>query len=113
MANLTGLGEHGRFAAFIGHDASGANLVARRHAGHRRYGSRPVGREDGDVTDLLARPLLRRDEPAWGSRVPWLAGVLAAAWALVAGVPPAVVARMLGGGGEGVEAPSGRTVPVC
>src|ERR687897_3336632 len=107
MANLTGLGEHGRFAAFIGHDASGANLVARRHAGHRRYGSRPVGREDGDVTDLLARPLLRRDEPAWGSRVPWLAGGLAAAWALVAGVAPGGVPRRVVGGGGGGGGPRG------
>src|SRR5918995_949340 len=110
MANLTGLGEHGRFAAFIGHDASGANLVARRHAGHRRYGSRPVGREDGDVTDLLARPLLRRDEPAWGSRVPWLAGVLAAAWALVAGIAPGRLPPTLGGGGEGGQGTTGGTL---
>jgi len=43
------------------------------------------------VTDLLSRPLLKRDEPAWGSRVPWLAGVLAAAWALVAGLALAVL----------------------
>ena len=34
----------------------------------------------------MTRPLLRRDEPAWGSRAPWLAGMLAAGWALVAGV---------------------------
>src|SRR5215204_1486526 len=71
------------------------------------YGSRPVGREDGDVTDLLARPLLRRDEPAWGSRVPWLAGVLAAAWALVAGFALAVLPGMLVWVDESVEAPVG------
>nr|WP_246400641.1 DUF6350 family protein [Jiangella mangrovi] len=34
---------------------------------------------------MLTRPLLRRDEPAWGSRVPWLAAMVAAAWALLAG----------------------------
>lgn len=41
--------------------------------------------DDGDVADLLTRPLLRRDEPAWGSRVPWLAATLAAGWSLLAG----------------------------
>lgn len=85
-------------------------MVARRHAGHRRYGSRPVGREDGEVTDLLARPLLRRAEPAWGSRVPWLAGVLAAAWALVAGFALAVLPGMLVWVDESAEAPVGDTL---
>lgn len=37
------------------------------------------------MTELLTRPLLRREEPAWGSRVPWLAAVLGSAWAQVAG----------------------------
>ena len=41
--------------------------------------------DDGVVADLLTRPLLRRDEPAWGSRVPWLAAIVAAGWALIAG----------------------------
>jgi hypothetical protein len=57
------------------------------------------------VADLLTRPLLRRDEPAWGSRVPWLAGVLAAAWALVAGLALAVLPGMVVWIDEGVEAP--------
>nr|WP_246211083.1 DUF6350 family protein [Phytoactinopolyspora alkaliphila] len=43
---------------------------------------------------MLTRPLLRRDEPSWGSRVPWFAAVLASGWVLVAtlalGVLPAV-----------------------
>ncbi|NED99530.1 cell division protein PerM [Phytoactinopolyspora halotolerans] len=43
------------------------------------------------MSDLLTRPLLRRDEPAWGSRVPWLASVLAAGWALVAGLALSVL----------------------
>lgn len=61
----------------------------------------------GSVTDLLARPLLRRDEPAWGSRVPWLAGVLAAVWALVAGLALATLPAVLVWIDEGVEAPVG------
>jgi Family of unknown function (DUF6350) len=59
------------------------------------------------VTDLLSRPLLKRDEPAWGSRVPWLAGVLAAAWALVAGLSLAVLPAVLVWIDEGAESPVG------
>jgi len=59
------------------------------------------------VTDLLSRPLLRRDEPTWGSRVAWLAGVLAAAWALVAGLALAVLPGILVWIDEGAEAPVG------
>ena len=47
------------------------------------------------MTDLLSRPFLRRTEPAWGSTVPWLAGVLAAAWALVAGLAIAALPAIL------------------
>lgn len=58
-------------------------------------GSRVEAATMKDVPDLLTRPLLRREEPAWGSRVPWFAAVLAAAWVLVAtlamSVLPAVV----------------------
>lgn len=61
--------------------------------------------EDGSVTDLLSRPLLMRDEPAWGSRVPWLAGVLAAVWALVAGLSLAVLPGVLVWIDEGAESP--------
>ncbi|MGH8773983.1 MAG: cell division protein PerM [Jiangellaceae bacterium] len=59
------------------------------------------------MTDLLARPLLRRDEPAWGSRVPWLAGVLAAAWALVAGLALAALPGVLVWIDDGADAPAG------
>ena len=62
------------------------------------------------MTDLLARPLLRRDEPAWGSRVPWLAGVLAAAWALIAGFALAVLPGLLVWVDESAEAPVGDTL---
>ncbi|WP_166356413.1 cell division protein PerM [Phytoactinopolyspora limicola] len=40
--------------------------------------------DDENVPDLLTRPLLRREEPAWGSRVPWFAAVLASGWVLIA-----------------------------
>ncbi|WP_298321654.1 DUF6350 family protein [Haloactinopolyspora sp.] len=43
------------------------------------------------MADLLTRPLLRRDEPAWGSRVPWLAAIVAAGWALIAGFAMSVL----------------------
>lgn len=46
----------------------------------------PPRGQHGNVAELLTRPLLRRDEPAWGSRVPWLAALLSAAWSLVAGL---------------------------
>lgn len=53
-----------------------------------------IGDDEG-VPDLLTRPLLRREEPAWGSRVPWFAAALASGWVLVATVAmsalPAVV----------------------
>ncbi|NDL58465.1 cell division protein PerM [Phytoactinopolyspora mesophila] len=40
--------------------------------------------EHEKVPDLLTRPLLRREDPAWGTRVPWFASVLASGWVLVA-----------------------------
>src|SRR5690625_4941981 len=53
------------------------------------------------VAELLGRPLLRRDEPAWGSRVPWFAAFCGAAWVLIAGltlcVLPAIVVWLAGG----------------
>lgn len=62
-----------------------------------------------DVADLLSRPLLRRDEPAWGSRVPWFAAFCGAAWALVAGlalcVLPAMVMWVSGGASGGAGGP--------
>jgi Family of unknown function (DUF6350) len=72
----------------------------------------PEGDEDGGVTDLLTRPFLRRVEPAWGSRVPWLAGVLAAAWALVAGLAVAALPAMLVWIDEGAAAAVGEPVQV-
>jgi hypothetical protein len=62
------------------------------------------------VTDLLTRPFLRRVEPAWGSRVAWLAGVLAAAWALVAGLAVAALPATLVWVDEGAGAPVGDPV---
>ncbi len=59
------------------------------------------------VTELLGRPFLRRAEPAWGSTVPWLAGVLAAAWALVAGLAVAALPAMLVWIDDGAAAPVG------
>ena len=64
------------------------------------------------MTDLLSRPFLRRTEPAWGSRVPWLAGVLAAAWALVAGLAIAALPAMLVWIDEGASAPVGDPVRI-
>ncbi len=59
---------------------------------------------------VLTRPLLRREEPTLGSRVPWLAGVVAAGWALVAGaglaVLPALVMWIGGGATEPVTVPA-------
>jgi hypothetical protein len=59
------------------------------------------------VTDLLSHPLLKREEPAWGTRVPWLAGVLAAGWALVAGLSMAALPAVLVWIDEGAEAAVG------
>ncbi|HXU96584.1 MAG TPA: DUF6350 family protein [Jiangellaceae bacterium] len=64
------------------------------------------------MTDLLSRPFLRRTEPAWGSTVPWLAGVLAAAWALVAGLAIAALPAILVWIDEGASAPVGDPVRV-
>lgn len=62
-----------------------------------------------NVAELLSRPLLRRDEPAWGSRVPWFAAFCGAAWALVAGlalcVLPAVVMWLSTGADGGTGEP--------
>lgn len=57
------------------------------------------------MTDLLTRPLLRRDEPAWGSRVPWLAALLAASWALVAGLAICVLPGTVVWFADGAEGP--------
>lgn len=57
------------------------------------------------MTEVLARPLLRRDEPRWGSRVPWLAALLAAGWALVAGLAVASLPALVVWLGNGAEAP--------
>ncbi|HEX6325598.1 MAG TPA: DUF6350 family protein [Jiangellaceae bacterium] len=57
------------------------------------------------MTEVLARPLLRRDEPRWGSRVPWLAALLAAGWALVAGLAVASLPGLVVWLGNGAEAP--------
>lgn len=56
------------------------------------------------VPDLLSRPLLRRQEPAWGSRVPWFAGALAAGWVLIATFALAIIPAMavwIAGGADG------------
>lgn len=59
---------------------------------------------------VLTRPLLRREEPTIGSRVPWLAGVVAAGWALIAGaglsVLPALVLWIGGGAADPVTTPA-------
>lgn len=53
---------------------------------------------------MLTRPLLRREEPTLGSRVPWLAGVVAAGWALIAGAGLAVLpALVIWIGGEAAD----------
>jgi hypothetical protein len=57
------------------------------------------------VSEVLARPLLRRDEPTWGSRVPWLAALLSAGWALVAGLAVASLPPLIVWLGDGAEAP--------
>ncbi|TDC46229.1 hypothetical protein E1212_27300, partial [Jiangella ureilytica] len=59
------------------------------------------------MADLLTRPLLRRDEPAWGSRVPWLAAMVAAAWALVAGFALCVLPGVAVWIAEGAVGPLG------
>ena len=71
-----------------------------------------VGGEDGLVTDLLSRPFLRRVEPAWGSRVAWLAGALAAVWALVAGLAVAALPALLVWIDEGAAAPVGDPIRI-
>lgn len=68
--------------------------------------------EDGTVTDVLARPLLRRDEPRWGSRVPWLAALLAAGWALVAGLALASLPGLVVWLGNGADAPVGEPLRI-
>lgn len=80
---------------------SGAEWACRRS-----LSGSPCG-EDGCVTDLLSHPLLKRQEPAWGTRVPWLAGVLAAAWALVAGLSMAALPAVLVWIDEGAESAVG------
>lgn len=54
--------------------------------------------------------MLTRDEPSLGSRVPWLAGVVAAGWALIAGaglaVLPALVLWISDGAADPVTAPA-------
>jgi hypothetical protein len=62
--------------------------------------------EDGAVTDVFTRPLLRRDEVRWGSRVPWLAALLATGWALVAGLALASLPGLVVWIGAGAEAPA-------
>jgi hypothetical protein len=57
------------------------------------------------VPDLLTRPLLRRDDPAWGTRMPWLAAVLGAMWTLVAGFAMCVLPAMAWWIGDGASAP--------
>lgn len=59
------------------------------------------------MADLLTRPLLRRDEPAWGSRVPWLAATVAAAWALLAGFALCVLPGVAVWIAEGAVGPLG------
>lgn len=56
------------------------------------------------MTDVWTRPLLRRDEVRWGSRVPWLAGLLAAGWAMVAGLALAALPGLVVWIGDGAEA---------
>ncbi|WP_123788573.1 DUF6350 family protein [Phytoactinopolyspora halophila] len=57
------------------------------------------------MPDLLTRPLLRRDEPAWGSRVPWFAAALASGWALIASASLSVLPAVAVWIGEGANAP--------
>lgn len=58
-----------------------------------------------NVSELLTRPLLRRDEPTWGSKVPWLAAVLGAGWALVAGFALAALPGVVVWIADGAETP--------
>ncbi len=58
------------------------------------------------VTEVWARPLLRRDEPRWGSRVPWPAALLASGWALVAGLALASLPGLVVWIGSGADAPA-------
>lgn len=46
------------------------------------------------MAEVLTRPLLRREEPAWGSRVPWLAALLGSVWTLAAGFAICVLPAM-------------------
>lgn len=59
------------------------------------------------MADLLTRPLLRRDEPAWGSRVPWLAAMAAAGWSLVASLAMSALPAVAIWISEGAAAPMG------
>ncbi|RIQ27101.1 cell division protein PerM [Jiangella rhizosphaerae] len=59
------------------------------------------------MADLLTRPLLRREEPAWGSRVPWLAAIVATAWALLAGFALCVLPGVAVWIAEGAVGPLG------
>lgn len=65
-----------------------------------------TGGQDGCVTDVWTRPLLRREEVRWGSRVPWLAALLAGGWALVAGLALASLPGLVVWIGAGAEAPA-------
>lgn len=58
------------------------------------------------MTDVWTRPLLRREEVRWGSRVPWLAALLAAGWALVAGLALASLPGLAVWIGAGADAPA-------
>jgi Family of unknown function (DUF6350) len=60
----------------------------------------------GAVSEVWTRPLLRRDEVRWGSRVPWLAALLAAGWSLVAGLALASLPALVGWIGDGADAPA-------
>lgn len=53
---------------------------------------------------MLTRPLLRREEPAWGSRLPWLAAVFGALWSLVAGLAVCVLPTVVWWLGDGANA---------
>jgi hypothetical protein len=57
------------------------------------------------VSEVWARPLLRRDEPRWGSRVPWFGALLASGWALVAGLALASLPGLVVWIGDGADAP--------
>lgn len=58
------------------------------------------------MTEVWTRPLLRRDEVRWGSRVPWLAALLAAGWSLVAGLALASLPGLVVWIGQGADAPA-------